>query len=105
MTGVQTCALPIFLLPVSFSGLATGVLLALSRILGETAPLMLTALGSPVVNMNLTKPVSAVPLLIWDFYNDPNMVDLVWSTSLFLMIFVLSLNLLSRSIASKHKYI
>ena len=93
------------LIPVSFSGLATGVLLALSRILGETAPLMLTALGSPSVSLDVTQPVSAVPLLIWDFYNDPNMVNLVWSASLFLMIFVLSMNLLSRSIASKHKYI
>jgi len=93
------------LIPVSFSGLATGVLLALSRILGETAPLMLTALGSPSVSIDVTQPVSAVPLLIWDFYNDPNMVNLVWSASLFLMVFVLSMNLLSRSIASKHKYI
>jgi phosphate transport system permease protein len=93
------------LIPVSFSGLATGVLLALSRILGETAPLMLTALGSPAISFDITKPVSAVPLLIWDFYNDPNMVNLVWSASLFLMVFVLSMNLLSRRIASKRKYI
>lgn len=93
------------LIPCSFSGLATGVLLALSRILGETAPLMLTALGSPSINLDITRPVSAVPLLIWDFYNDPNMVNLVWSASLFLMLFILSLNLLSRSLASKHKYI
>ena len=93
------------LIPVSFSGLATGVLLALSRILGETAPLMLTALGNPAISFDVTKPVSAVPLLIWDFYNDPNMVNLVWSASLFLMVFVLGMNLLSRSIASKHKYI
>ena len=93
------------LIPVSFSGLATGVLLALSRVLGETAPLMLTALGSPAISFDITKPVSAVPLLIWDFYNDPNMVNLVWSASLFLMVFVLSMNLLSRRIASKRKYI
>lgn len=93
------------LIPVSFSGLMTGILLALSRILGETAPLMLTALGSPSVSFDITRPVSAIPLLIWDFYNDPNMVDLVWSASLFLMILVLSLNLLSRSIASRYKFI
>ncbi len=93
------------LIPCSFSGLATGVLLSLSRILGETAPLMLTALGSPVISLNVAKPTSAVPLLIWDFYNDPNMVNMVWSASLFLMIFVLSLNLLSRSISKKRKYI
>jgi phosphate transport system permease protein len=91
------------LIPCSFSGLATGILLALSRILGETAPLMLTALGSPSISLNISKPVSAIPLLIWDFYNDPNMVNLVWSASLFLMVFVLSLNLLSRSISKKYK--
>jgi phosphate transport system permease protein len=93
------------LIPCSFSGLATGILLALSRILGETAPLMLTSLGSPKINLNIAEPSSAVPLLIWDFYNDPNMVNLVWSASLFLMIFVLSLNLFSRSISKKYKYI
>lgn len=93
------------LIPSAFSGLATGILLALSRILGETAPLMLTSLGSPVVSLNIAKPSSAVPLLIWDFYNDPNMVNMVWSASLFLMLFVLSLNLISRRISKKHKFI
>lgn len=91
------------LIPVSFSGLATGVLLALSRILGETAPLMLTALGSPAISFDVTRPVSAVPLLIWDFYNDPNMVNLVWSASLFLMVFVLSMNLLAQ--VHKHRVV
>jgi len=93
------------LIPSGFSGLATGILLALSRILGETAPLMLTSLGSPVISLNIAKPSSAVPLLIWDFYNDPNMVNMVWSASLFLMLFVLSLNLISRRISKKHKFI
>lgn len=89
------------LIPTSFSGLMTGILLAISRILGETAPLMLTTLGNPAINWNISKPVSAVPLLIWQFYNDPNMVDLIWSSSLFLMGFVLMLNLLSKWIAAK----
>ncbi len=91
------------LIPTGFSGLSTGILLSLSRILGETAPLMMTALGSTVINYNIAKPTSAVPLLIWEFYNDPNMVSLVWSSSLFLMIFVLALNLISGSLASKNK--
>ena len=91
------------LIPTGFSGLSTGILLSLSRILGETAPLMMTALGSSVINFNITKPTSAVPLLIWEFYNDPNMVKLVWSSALFLMIFVLTLNILSRSLAAKRK--
>jgi phosphate transport system permease protein len=91
------------LIPTGFSGLLTGILLGISRILGETAPLMLTALGSSVINLDVTKPTSAVPLLIWEFYNDPNMVDLIWSSSLLLMAMVLGLNLLSKSIAARTK--
>ena len=89
------------LIPSGFSGLATGVLLAISRIIGETAPLMLTALRSMQVNFQIDKPTSAVPLLIWDFYNDPNMVDLIWSSSLLLMMIVLLLNLLSKHLIAK----
>jgi phosphate transport system permease protein len=90
------------LIPTGFSGLSTGILLSLSRIIGETAPLMMTALGSSFITLDITKPTSAVPLLIWEFYNDPNMVRLVWSSSLFLMALVLVLNISSRMIASKN---
>lgn len=89
------------LIPSGFSGLLTGILLAISRIIGETAPLMLTALGSMEVNFQVDKPTSAIPLLIWEFYNDPNMVDLIWSSSLLLMMLVLLLNLLSRQIIAR----
>ncbi len=91
------------LIPSGFSGLLTGILLSLSRIIGETAPLMMTALGSSAVNLDIAKPVSAVPLLIWEFYNDPNMVKMVWSSSLFLMLLVLALNITSRSITTRNK--
>lgn len=89
------------LIPTAFSGLLTGILLAVSRVLGETAPLMLTALGNSHVNFALDRPTSAVPLLIWEFYNDPNMVDLIWSSSLFLMGVVLALNLIAKRIVAK----
>jgi phosphate transport system permease protein len=91
------------LIPSGFSGLSTGVLLSLSRIIGETAPLMMTALGSSVISLDISKPTSAVPLLIWEFYNDPNMVRLIWSSSLFLMALVLTLNISSKLIASGNK--
>lgn len=91
------------LIPTGFSGLLTGILLAVSRVIGETAPLMLTALGSTMVNWDLSKPTSAIPLLVWEFYNDPNMVDLIWSTSLLLMVIVLLFNLLSRQFANSKK--
>jgi len=90
------------LIPSSFSGLLTGILISISRILGETAPLMLTTLGNPRINWDITHPTSAVPLLIWQFYNDPNMVELIWSSSLFLMGFVLTLNIISKRISAKH---
>lgn len=89
------------LIPSGFSGLATGVLLAISRILGETAPLMLTTLGNPMINWDITAPTSAVPLLIWNFYNDPNMINLIWSSSLFLMGFVLTMNIISKRLVAK----
>jgi phosphate transport system permease protein len=91
------------LLPSGFGGIFTGILLAVSRVMGETAPLMLTALGATVVNWDLMEPTSAIPLLIWDFYNDPNLVDLVWSTSLLLLIVVFLLNWLAKIVARKWK--
>ena len=90
------------LIPTGFSGLLTGILLSISRVIGETAPLMLTALGSTMVNWDIAKPTSAIPLLVWEFYNDPNMVDLIWSTSLLLMVIVLIFNLVSKQIAKRH---
>ena len=89
------------LLPSAFSGLFTGILLAISRVLGETAPLMMTALGSSTINWNLENPTSAVPLLIWEFYNDPNLIELIWSSSLFLLILILILNLIAKYIVDK----
>ncbi|MBN2350772.1 MAG: phosphate ABC transporter permease PstA [Bacteroidales bacterium] len=91
------------LIPSGLSGLLTGILLAVSRIIGETAPLMLTALGSSRINLNIAQPTSAVPLLIWEFYNDPNMVKLIWSSSLFLMGFVLFFNILAKRISKRWK--
>lgn len=91
------------LLPAAFGGLFTGILLSISRVTGETAPLMLTALGSAVINLDVMSPTSAVPLLIWEFYNDPNLINMVWSCSLFLMILILVLNLIAKQIAKKWK--
>ncbi|MDO5761872.1 MAG: phosphate ABC transporter permease PstA [Bacteroidales bacterium] len=88
-------------LPSAFGGIFTGVLLAISRVIGETAPLMFTALGCQVVRYAVDKPMSAVPLLIWEFFNDPNLQDLIWGASLFLLLFVLSINLLSKYFAKR----
>lgn len=89
------------LLPSAFGGIFTGVLLAVSRVIGETAPLMFTALGCSMIRWDVDKPVAAVPLLIWEFFNDPNLQSLVWGASLFLLLFVLILNITAKRIARK----
>lgn len=88
-------------LPAAFSGIFTGVLLAISRVIGETAPLMFTALGCSQIRYSVDQPISAVPLLIWEFFNDPNLQELIWGASLFLLLFVLILNLTAKFIAKK----
>ena len=91
------------LLPSAFGQIFTGVLLAVSRIIGETAPLMFTALGCAVIRWNVGRPMSSVPLLIWQFFNDPSLQPLLWSASLFLLVFVLILNVSSKIVAKKWK--
>lgn len=91
------------MLPSAFGGLFTGILLAVSRVMGETAPLMLTALGAAAVNWDINKPTSSIPLLIWEFYNDPNLVDMIWSSSLLLLLLILTLNFIAKSVAQKWK--
>ncbi len=67
------------------------------------APLMFTALGCSFMRYEIDKPISAVPLLIWEFFNDPNLQELIWGASLFLLLFVLTLNLTAKYIAKKWK--
>ncbi len=90
-------------LPTAFGGIFTGILLAVSRVIGETAPLMFTALGCSMLRWDVDKPIAAVPLLIWEFFNDPNLQQLIWGASLFLLIFVLMLNITAKKIAKKWK--
>jgi phosphate transport system permease protein len=89
------------LLPSAFGGLFTGTLLAVSRVMGETAPLMLTALGSAAINWDIYRPTGAIPLLIWQFYNDPNLIDMIWSSSLLLLFLILTLNIIAKQVANK----
>ena len=88
-------------LPAAFGGIFTGVLLAISRVIGETAPLMFTALGCSFIRFSIDKPISAVPLLIWEFFNDHNLQELIWGASLFLLLFVLTLNLTAKYLAKR----
>lgn len=89
------------MVPSAFGGLFTGILLSISRVMGETAPLMLTALGSTIISWDVMKPSSSVSLLIWQFYNDPNLINMIWSSSLFLLLFILVLNIIAKNVARK----
>jgi len=83
----------------AMSGLVTGVILALARIIGETAPLLFTALGNQFYNDNMNEPMSALPVIIYNFAMSPyeHWQDLAWTASLLITLFVLILNILART--------
>lgn len=89
-------------LPSAFGGISTGAILAIARTMGETAPLIMTALGSMMISIDMMRPMASVPLLIWEFYNDPNLMEMVWSSSLFLLLLTLFLNVTARILANRY---
>lgn len=84
--------------PAAVGGIATGVLLAVARAMGETAPLLLTILGNNNVSLNMNGPISALPLLTYKYTQSPYPAEnnLAWGTALVLTTLVLVTNLLVR---------
>ncbi len=82
------------------SGVMTGILLALARISGETAPLLFTALNNQFFSTNMNAPMANLPVVIFQFAMSPyeNWVDLAWAGALLITIAVLGLNILARVI-------
>jgi len=80
------------------AGVVTGVLLALARIAGETAPLLFTALSNQFWTSNLTQPMASLPVTIFKFAMSPyeNWQQLAWAGVLLITIGVLALNILAR---------
>jgi phosphate transport system permease protein len=87
------------------SGIITGVLLALARISGETAPLLFTAFGNNYMAWNPMDKMSSLPQIIYQYANDPGdaMHALAWAGAFVLTMFVLLLSLASRLILSRNK--
>ncbi|AUT00854.1 phosphate ABC transporter, permease protein PstA [Nostoc sp. CENA543] len=85
--------------------ITTGVLLAVARAAGETAPLIFTALFSLDWSAGLLTPTASLPVLIFNLYNDPDpeRSQLVWTTSIILLGLVLCVSLISRLVTSKKK--
>jgi phosphate transport system permease protein len=79
----------------AFKGILTGVLLAVARVAGETAPLLFTALGNQYWTKNLKDPISALPLQIFNYAISPydDLHRQAWAAALVLLVLVLGLNL------------
>jgi phosphate transport system permease protein len=80
------------------AGVMTGLLLALARISGETAPLLFTALNNQFFSTNMNAPMANLPVVIFQFAMSPydNWVSLAWAGALLITLSVLALNIVAR---------
>lgn len=99
------------LLPAAWPGVLTGVMLAVARAAGETAPLLFTALFSnywlaPGGQPDLMQPTASLAVLIYNFSGVPfqNQVDLAWTAALVLVLIVLAANLGAQAIARRYRH-
>ncbi len=87
------------------AGIVTGVMLALARISGETAPLLFTSFGNLYWNNNILKPMASVPVVMNNFAGSPypTWQQLAWSGALVLTVFVLLVSLGARALLVRNK--
>jgi phosphate transport system permease protein len=88
--------------PAARSGIVTGLLLAVARISGETAPLLFTALNNQFWSSNLAAPIANLPVVIFQFALSPypNWQQLAWSGALIITVSILILSIAARFIVS-----
>ncbi|MEH1907327.1 MAG: phosphate ABC transporter permease PstA [Nostoc sp.] len=86
-------------------GITTGILLAVARAAGETAPLIFTALFSLDWSEGLLSPTASLPVLIFNLYNDPDpqKSQLVWTTAIVLLGLILSVSIVSRLVIRQRR--
>ena len=87
------------------AGLVTGVLLAIARVSGETAPLLFTALNNQFWSLNLNAPMSSLPAVIFQFALSPyqDWQQLAWTGALLITLTVLALSVAARLLVAKGK--
>ncbi|MCB4823891.1 phosphate ABC transporter permease PstA [Roseicella aerolata] len=89
----------------ALSGIVTGVLLAIARIAGETAPLLLTSFGNSVTSTDLTRAMASLPIAIYQQANSgfPDLIEIAWSAALLVTLGVLAINIIARvALRKKH---
>ncbi|MBT0663325.1 phosphate ABC transporter permease PstA [Geobacter pelophilus] len=88
------------------TGIITGILLAIARIAGETAPLLFTALGNQFWSRKLTEPMAAIPLQIFNFAIAPyeDWHKLAWAGALVLVVIMFTLSLAARYFGRQKRY-
>jgi phosphate transport system permease protein len=89
----------------ALSGIMTGILLAFARIMGETAPLLLTSFGNNILSTDLSKAMASLPVTIYQQANSgfPDLIDIAWSGALIVTLTVLVVNILARVALRKRK--
>jgi phosphate transport system permease protein len=96
----------IIVVKTALKGIVTGILIALARVAGETAPLLFTALGNNFWNHNLKEPIAALPLQIFSYAVSPydDWHRQAWAGALVLMGMILSLNIIVRVVSRGRKF-
>jgi phosphate transport system permease protein len=84
----------------AIAGILTGILLAVARVAGETAPLLFTSLGNNAWSTDLSKPMASLPVTIYSFAGSPfeDWIALAWAGALLITLSVLCLNILARTL-------
>lgn len=93
------------IMPGAVTGIVTGVMLAVARVAGETAPLIFTALGSAFGVQGLAEPIGALPLQIYRYALSPysDWQKQAWAAAFLLVVLVLGINIVVRLISSSRK--
>ncbi len=91
-------------IPGARAGITTGIMLAVARIAGETAPLIFTALGNRFGFAGLDQPIGALPLQIWRYAISPYLSwhQQAWAAAFLLIIMVLILSIVARALTTRH---
>jgi phosphate transport system permease protein len=91
--------------PGAIAGIVTGIMLAVARVAGETAPLIFTALGNAFAFNGLDKPIGALPLQIWHYATSPyaSWQQQAWAGAFLLVFLVLIISIVVRWVSNRKR--